>query len=189
MIKTFKFEIGNNKKVTDVKYIVENNYLIVEADVEDDFDPKDGDFCKSSNGLVFIYNGLKANGYLGAYVSENIDGGITYKEHQVFKYNGCKYATDDEILLFLEKIERETKLRWNSLTNKLEKYKWRANIGDAYYSFDIYSGLTHMNIESDSIFDKTMYSIGNYFKTPEMANKAMEKVINFLVKETDFDDE
>lgn len=97
MKKTYRYRLPQNKEVicTDVR--VENGEILVDVELEEKFEPKDGDFLVSGHGCTFIYSDMKAkdkftySSYCGDY---RICGGISieFSNNWTLK-KGCRFAT------------------------------------------------------------------------------------------------
>lgn len=168
---------GENGTVKNAR--IENGQLIVEVEFEEKFEPKDGDFCVSNNGYVFIlksvyisshfekcascYYGIDANGYLDYNLNYTIDDG--------------RFATPEEKADFLERLEKEYKKRWNAKTKKLEDIRWRADKkGLYYYLVAGENPVVHGCIDIGISCDNVRYEKGNYFRTREAAQKVADQI-------------
>lgn len=146
--------------------------------LEDIFNPKDGDFLVIDDS-VFIYNGKQTKSTYGAYIgvldSGKIEEGLT--EDRWTEKDGCRFASKKEKSAFLSRLERECHKRWNPETKKLESIRWRAKKGEEFHCISLCPDMDICKYR-DSYDDvcNEMYEFGNYFRTPEDANKVYERV-------------
>ena len=72
-----------------------------------------------------------------------------------------------ELILIDEKLELEDFVKY--VNQKYRKPKrWRAEIGEHYYSIDFDRSIIDM-VENEDDIDNTVYTLGNYFETKEEA--------------------
>lgn len=128
MKKIYRNRLPKDKEVKNTNVRVENGEVVVEVELKDKFEPKDGDFLAIDGG-IFIYNPnseaihIGLNGYYaGMCSSKNIyiykngedDGfGSIYNE-------GLRYATPEEKSAFLERLEKVYGKKWNAEKKCLE---------------------------------------------------------------------
>lgn len=179
MKRTYVNRLPKNEEVKNTNVRVENGELIVEVEFEDKFEPKDGDFCVTKNGCIFIYNSnykLRSNALLGYYVGIDCYNDITINEDDRFGFSDVvRRATEKEKSSFLERLEKECHKRWNPETKKLEDTRWRAGMHGPYYyiiGFDNIVGTTDARIACDD----DRYATNNYFKTREAAEKVADQI-------------
>ncbi len=80
----------------------------------------------------------------------------------------------EELKRGLEELEMQIKeLKQNGIEENCKR--WRAN-QDERYCFISSSGQVNYTVEISDGLDKALYEIGNYFKTKEEAEKAVEKI-------------
>lgn len=187
MKKKYRNRLPKDAEVKGYIAHVENGEIIVEVELKDRFQPKDGDFCVSSLGHVFIYSDKKAeyDNYYCCYCGMH-DGGeiLTYFSNYWTNKIGCRFATPKEKADFLKRLEKEYHLRWNAETKKLEPIRWRAEFGENYFvvtnSKERNSFIVKEKRECSSIFDEENYQLNNYFRTPEAAQKVADQIINIF---------
>lgn len=136
MKKTYKYQLPQNKEVKSFNTKIENGNLLVEVELGEKFEPKDGDFLVSSQGKVFIYCDKRTlyNDSYCCYCAEYFSGsGIIIESSRYSGYwirkAGCRYATEQEKAKFLERLEKEYHKRWNAETKQLEDIRWRPKEG------------------------------------------------------------
>lgn len=71
--------------------------------------------------------------------------------------------------------------RWNEETKQLEDIRWRAGQLCEYYSID-FNYTIKRYVESFSIEDFKRYTNGNYFRTPEAAQKVADQIKDIFKK-------
>lgn len=181
MKRTYVNRLPKNEEVKNTDVKIENGKLIVEVEFEDKFQPKDGDFCATDNGCIFIYNAnykLSSNYLLGYYVGIDCYNDITINEDNRFGFsNEVRRATPEEKVAFLARLEKECGKRWNAETKELEDIRWRAKKGGKYYRVTT-SGVFEVEeceetCSAISFFD---YSCGNYFRLREAAKKVADQI-------------
>lgn len=180
MKKKYRNRLPKDAEVKGYIAHVENGEIIVEVELKDRFQPKDGDFCVSSLGNVFIYcvkELLSSDLYCGCYCVFCSEEGqiITCYTKLHTKKDGCRYATPEEKDDFLKRLETEERLRWNADTKKLEPIRWRAERNGIYWFIDPH-GWGNRTVDIRSNYDNDMYEIGNYFRTPEAAQKVADQI-------------
>lgn len=179
MKRTYVNRLPKNEEVKNTNVRVENGELIVEVEFEDKFEPKDGDFCATDNGCIFIYNSnykLRSNYLLGYYVGIDCYNDITINEDNRFGFsNEVRCATPEEKAAFLSRLEKECGKRWNPVTKNLEDIRWRAKKGETYFYVDN-CALVTTHGETFDMIDNLRYELGNYFRYYESAQKVAGQI-------------
>lgn len=177
MKKTYRFTLPQNKEVEKTNIRIENCEVFVDVELKDKFNPKKGDFCVSDTGFIFVvrntYNvgkQMRAFSYIGE--SDN-NKEIFY--NLTYTINNGRFATTEEKSSFLERLEKECGKQWNPETKQLEDIKWRAKNGEGYYTVN---GLLDVVSEFAGAcpHEDVLYERGNYFRTPEAAQKVAEQI-------------
>ena len=173
MEKIYKFE---NAKVS----VDENNNVTVI--VNEPYQPKDGEIVmfEDRNDSVFIY---RKNEYdlATAYYAALCHGDILFyndPEHHMLRSRNCKEmvpASEESKQLLFDALKKQN-LMWDPI--KRELVRWRAEKNKAYYAI-ISTGVTS-KIDTYDTDDEFRFTYGNYFPTPELANKAWEEVFNLF---------
>lgn len=170
-MKTFEFENAS------VKY--KNGKLIVKVD--DDYVPKDGDFCSFAEtpNVIFIYKA--SNTKVGvAYYAACIDNNhINFSNHHPYYGFRTTYkivpASDDQIKIITDKL-KDKNLAWNSIVKKV--VNWHAPYGEYYYF------VSDRGVEAaqdlSGMDDAQRYAFGNYFSSKEMANDVWTRFVDVL---------
>ena len=165
------------------KAIVKDRSVVFEKE-EKEF--KDGDVLVSvRNGHrynAFIYESTSEMGSHFYYVGLDACNQISISTPQNHIWSNCElaHATEEEKQLLLDKM-KEQGLRWNAEEKRVEKIRWRANIGERYYFLD--RGLVEVDIsECNDILDKKFWSTFNYFRTKEQAQEGAKRIKEALYK-------
>lgn len=164
---------------------VENGEIIVEVELKDRFQPKDGDFLKNKCGKVFIYNGLRGEySQFGAYCGTTIEDVIkVYKGKGVCAWadkEGCSFATQEEKSAFLERLEKEFHKRWNAEKKCLEDIRWRAKKHEYYFYVNTNTICVCSTDDAGDVASELRYQNNNYFRTNEAAQKVADQIINIF---------
>lgn len=164
MKKVYKNRLPKNTEVSNIDTEVVNGEVVVKIELEEKFNPKDGDFLVSSDGNVFIYTGLSTPISYGAYcgVNSNDDIDICHPLSSGWTpREGCRFATPREKSTFLKRLESEKYFRWDSKSKELVTTRWRAYDGESYYYIDS-GGNVRMGTEWHTSDDNKRYEAGNY---------------------------
>lgn len=70
---------------------------------------------------------------------------------------------------------KEQGLKWNAKEKRIEKIRWRAEVGREYYSIDTDIEVCKL-FEDNEECDKTLYDALNYFHTEDQAEEAAKRV-------------
>jgi hypothetical protein len=97
--------------------------------------------------------------------------------------DGCmtvpfELATDEEKALLFSALDKEG-YQWNAELKKVEKKRWRAELGKAYWTFNS-SGI-FQSFDACSSMDDKRYNNGFYFQTSKQSQSAFEKVKELLL--------
>lgn len=91
-----------------------------------------------------------------------------------------RLATEEEKQRLFDKM-KEQGLRWNAEEKKVEKIRWRANLGEEYHYIDS-RGNVIVDYDLGDIICGERLKFGNYFCTRKQAEKAAEAVRETLRK-------
>ena len=94
--------------------------------------------------------------------------------------NKFRLATEDEKQALFDKMKAQG-LRWNAEKKKVEKIRWRADVGVKYYFVDSLLDVLYIKECWSSLCNKH-YSARNYFRTEEQAEEAAKRVKETLRK-------
>ena len=185
-------KLPENKVAENILVKTENGQIIVNYDLKNIFNPKDGDFLVDMLGNVFICKICDViNPYHGCYCGEYEDYTIcvTVSSNWVAK-EGCRYATESEKQdryatesekqEFLEKL-KEAGYTWNAEKKCLEEYVWKPKRDEEYFFIGIDLKI-YSNHYYDTYIDYLLIPIGNYFQTKEQAEKKAKELREVLKK-------
>lgn len=181
MKKKYVNNLPNGKEVIGTEVSVEDGKLVVEIEFKEEFKPKDGDFCVTKNGCIFIYNEnyKLISDYLGYYVGVDSCNGITINTDNRFGFsNDVRSATEKEKSAFLERLEKECNKKWNAEKKQLEDIRWRPKKGDKYFFIDC-DGIIECTINLAAV-DSFRIENNNCFKTEEAAQPYADKFKEIL---------
>lgn len=101
--------------------------------------------------------------------------GILLLEMNAYYNNGyVTAASESEKKELFDKLAEVGK-RWNPETNKLENVRWRAKHGNKFFVVsDLLEVLCYKDYRGST--DNTFYKLGNYFRTPESAQKVADQI-------------
>lgn len=175
MKKTYKNTLPKNMEVKSINIRIENGEVLVDVELKDEFEPKDGDFLVSSSGNIFIYKAYTCLGY-GAYCGIDTCNTIVcnYTTPAWTCKQGCRFATSEEKAAFLARLEKECGKKWNEETKELEDIRWRANLGEKYWYISDTSVLEDNELAAND--DDVRYKNKNYFRTPDTAQKVADQI-------------
>lgn len=117
MNKTYKYTLPKGMEVEKTNVRVENGQILVDVELKEKFDPKDGDFLMGElTEAVIIYKSTNIDGGVVSYT-----GGTLVKNTHISLRTDCgwgytesyRYATEEEKSAFLERLEKELHKRWN----------------------------------------------------------------------------
>ena len=74
---------------------------------------------------------------------------------------------------------KEQGLKWNAEEKRVEKLRWRADVGVKYYFVDSLLDVLHIKECWSSLCNKH-YSARNYFRTEEQAEEAAKRIKEVL---------
>lgn len=164
------------------KAVVKDGSVVFERE-EQKF--KDGDILALADYInyscPFIYKGTGIKGFHQFYVGVNCVGRIVISDGgKRWGAGTLRYATDEEKQLLFDKM-KEQGLRWNAEEKRIEKIRWRAEKGEAYYRVD-FVGNVFCEIDKRTSIDNVLYDTLNYFHTREQAEEAARRVKETLRK-------
>ena len=112
------------------------------------------------------------------YLSLN-DGILFYLKQNI---KSVRHATEEEIAKFNKEFAEQKQLRWDEKELKFKEYRWRAEINIKYWFItEVWTIASSIDLHDD--VDNNCYDTRNYFKTEELAKKALAKlVVNMLFK-------
>lgn len=149
-----------------------------EVNVEEKFQPKDGDIIAFGKNLYNLAVGIFHRFDDGDYTHEDYVtlscNGIHFNEGDWFTENMRPATVEDKQRLF-NALAKEGK-RWNADKKCIEDLpRWRAKENETYYFIGIDVEVMD-NIEYGYSVDDACYSAGNYFKTREAAERVVRQI-------------
>lgn len=158
--------------------VVEGDVVLIERE-EQDF--KDGDIIAKNKAVAILKGGFN-NGVFRDYACLNFDGKVLISNDTEWSTlpAGWHIATEEERQLLFDKMA-EQGLRWNAEEKRVEKIRWRAEIGEFYYTLGVHLNVCKETEENFGKDDKAFRS-GIYFRTYKQAKKATEVVKEALKK-------
>lgn len=169
MKRKYVNRLPKGAEVTGFNAYVENGEIIVNVELKEKLNPKDGDFLVSSKGGVFIYSDKESEipslycCYCGEHRS-HLGIRTTFSDNWTEK-NGCRFATPEEKDAFIIRLEKEC----------LEDIRWRAAVFEEFCYVDSHGDVCHRTDDLDDC-SNNFYDIGNYFRTEEAAQKAANQI-------------
>lgn len=177
MKKKYRNRLPKGAEIKGYIAHVSDGEIIVEVELKDKFEPKDGDFLIDADGDIFICSNAytQNSNFYSCYCGTHHG-----KIRAAFCYNwvdkeGCRFATPEEKADFLKRLETEEHQRWNAETKKLEPIRWRADKGATYYYVDERGNVLACG-DTHGCADDWRYFFGNYFRTREAAYPYAEKM-------------
>ena len=184
MRKKLSIDLPKRKDAKNVSYKVIDGKIEVSYDLEDKFEPKDGDFCVTGNGCIFICNTSYTIGDIfGFYVGISAYNEIIFNKDDKTGFGGAKrLATKQEKSAFFERLKNECGKTWNAEKKCLEDV-YVPKFGDIVkvtfndincfkrnYMICIYPDKP--NIPDDDFFDIAFIDMmGNYIDTEKGSNR------------------
>lgn len=188
MKKKYRNKLPKGVEVKGYIAHVDNGEIVVEVELKDRFQPKDGDFLYCNSGesfAIFIYKDVErkddiAGCYCGIQCFRdnnncyNIYGSVCYAH-----ISNSRYATKAEKDNLLTALEKECNKRWNAEKKCLEDIRWRAQKGEVYYCLNSW-GEVIASIERNTKVDNDRHEIGNYFQTEVAIKPYADQIINIF---------
>lgn len=165
-----KFNAGDMCAIPDgCKATIKDGIVIFEKDFED------GDVLHSvHDDLMLIYKEGSS--------SESFSSHFNTAHNYNFGWNihSFRHATEEEKQLLFKKM-KEQGLKWNAEEKRVEKIRWRAGVGEKYFTTTIYGQIFNF-YERNGEYDDTHYDAYAYFHTEEQAEEAAKRVKETLRK-------
>lgn len=183
MNKTYKYTLPKGMEVKKTNVRVENGQILVDVELKEKFDPKDGDFIYYKSGdsnATFIckYDAMDKK-IIGCYAALQLVNKDTYWNFSSKKYaekRMCRFATPEEKSVFLERIEKELHKRWNPETKQLEDIRWKPKDGELYCFVNALGEVKGTTYSDTYDFDKKRVEICNCFRTKEAAKPYADQI-------------
>lgn len=126
--------------------------------------------CSAYSGTMVIFKEKEKDGSRYFYSHYNTDR----SSNKDWNSTAFRHATEEEKQLLFDKM-KEQGLKWNAEEKRVEKLRWRADVGVKYYFIN--SSLKVMKIEECwSVLCSEHYSASNYFIAKEQAEEAAKRV-------------
>ena len=166
-----ELQCGDTIAIPDgCKAIIEDDLITIIEEKQEEF--KEGDILHSINtNRMLIFKKYRENSkllfsdYFNNARGSNSDDWFT---------NKFRLATEDEKQALFDKMKAQG-LRWNAEEKKVEKIRWRADVGVKYYFVDSLLDVLYIKECWSSLCNKH-YSARNYFRTEEQAEEAAKRV-------------
>lgn len=100
----------------------------------------------------------------------------------IFIYD-CAFDKFENIedYILIDDQEKSDLEKFIDYVNKKYRKRWRAKIGDCYYSIS-QRNLVFCSKEEERMLDTDLYNLGNYFKTEEEAERVILELDKFWAK-------
>lgn len=164
---------------------VVTRYEKPEVNVEEKFQPKDGDilYGNSLTENIVIYKGTNERGAILSYAVMTTFLGVD--KVSVFQTPSTGYgltkdyirpATEAEKLRLFDALAKEGK-RWNAEKKQIENLpRWRALPSENYYCISSELIIIDCQTEIGHVLDDNRYNACNYFKTREAAERVAKQI-------------
>jgi hypothetical protein len=178
-----KFNAGDMCAIPEgCKATIKDGVVIFEKEESKEQEFKRGDVIVSKmNEILLVDVHCFENHILRSFVHIKQDGTLfnssysLWNEHYVWRL-----ATEEEKQLLFDKM-KEQGLKWNAEKKRVEKLRWRADVGVKYYFVDSLLDVLHIKECWSSLCNKH-YSARNYFRTEEQAEEAAKRIKEVLFK-------
>lgn len=143
---------------------------------------KRGDVIVSKkNEILLVDVHCFENRILRSFVHIQQDGTLFNSSYSLWnELHTWRLATEKEKQELFDKM-KEQGLRWNAEEKKVEKIRWRADVGEKYYFIDSSLDVLHIEEYWRNLCNEH-YSAYNYFRTKEQAEEAAKCVKETLRK-------
>lgn len=172
-----KLKAGDSLNIPEgCKAVIKDNVVVFEKEEKEELrEFKDGDVLHSiCDHEVLIFKKNTDSEYFSSHY--NYSG----KDNNAWLIDAFRHATEEEKQLLFDKM-KEQGLKWNAEEKKVEKIRWRADVGKDYYFIDV--DLIVKSIDDTySTFDYKLWDALNYFRTQEQATEVARRVKETLRK-------
>lgn len=187
MKKTYVNKLPKGIEVETTEVQVKNGELTVRVYFKNSFNPKFGDIVKVILDDV-NNNSYKRNYMICIYPNKNFSETNEFFNPPFLSLNGrlvlddtggSKYcisiipASESEKQELFDKLAEVGK-RWNPETKQLEDVRWRAKFAEQYFTIRNMYVISYK--ECNTTEDRELYKLGNYFRTPEAAQKVADQI-------------
>ena len=171
-----KFNAGDMCAIPDgCKAIIKDGVVIFEKEERKEQEFKDGDvLCSFYNDTVLIFKDVNKcdRDYFDSHYNNKGFGDKRWCRESF------RHATEEEKQLLFDKM-KEQGLKWNAEEKRVEKLRWRADVGVKYYFVDSLLDVLYIKECWSSLCNKH-YSARNYFRTEEQAEEAAKRIKEVL---------
>ena len=167
-----KFNAKDTVRIPDgCKAIIKDGVVIFEKEESKEQEFKDGDVLHSEySSTILIFKEMCEDNSRWFYSHYNTDNSGNKGWNKV----AFRHATEEEKQQLFD-LMKEQGLKWNAKEKRIEKIRWRAEVGREYYSIDTDIEVCKF-FEDNEECDKTLYDALNYFRTKEKAEVAAKRV-------------
>lgn len=176
-----KFNAGDMCAIPDgCKATIKDGVIIFEKEESKEQEFKRGDVIVSKmNEILLVDVHCFENRILRSFVHIQQDGIFLNSSYSLWnERHTWRHATEEEKQLLFDKM-KEQGLKWNAEEKKVEKIRWRAGVGEKYFTTTIY-GQIYNFYERNGKYDDTLYDAYVYFHTEEQAEEAARRVKEVL---------
>ena len=181
-----KVELQNGDRIIipeGCKAQINGNEVVIEKEEKSE-DFKRGDILVSlSNEIILVDDYDFKGGHLYSFVHVDRSGQLSKEPYfQWNEWHDWRLATDEEKQLLFDKM-KEQGLRWNAEEKRVEKIRWRANVGEGYY-FIATTGVVYKSVVQSgyALTSLERYNFFNHFRTEEQSREAAKRVEEVLRK-------
>lgn len=153
---------------------INGNEVVVEKEEKSE-DFKRGDILVSlSNEIILVDDYDFKEGHLYSFVHVDRSGQLSKEPYfQWNEWHDWRLATEEEKQLLFDKM-KEQGLKWNAEEKRVEKIRWRAKKGEAYYRLG-FGDVVFREIDARTNTDNMFYNTLNYFRTEEQTREAIKR--------------
>lgn len=183
MKKDFNIILPEGVKITDIQSTISENGTVatITMCMEEEYVPKNGDFIRIVGNIQDYIAIYKVSSYVNQRQNKLSFHALLGKTSDKLVINdwifsrGVFPATTDEIRKLEEALAEKGK-RWNAEKKCIEDLpRWRADLNEAYFFITANCNIMETK-DYNCYLDGERYNAGNYFKTKEAAEKAVEKI-------------
>ena len=176
-----KFNAGDMCAIPDgCKATIKDGVIIFEKEESKEQEFKRGDVIVSKiNEILLVYVHCFENRILRSFVHIQQDGIFINSSYSLWnERHTWRHATEEEKQLLFDKM-KEQGLKWNAEEKRVEKLRWRADVGVKYYFVNSLLDVLYIKECRSSLCNKH-YSASNYFRTEEQAEEAAKRIKEVL---------
>ena len=184
-----KLQCGDTINIPEgCKATIKNGSVVFEKEEQKDKNFKDGDVVvpvlDGHRVYAFIYKSTDTEGFHSFYVGLDTCGKLIISESPDVRWcdNDLSHATKEEkdVLFYSMK---EKGLQWNAEDKRVEKIRWRADIGEYYYFVATTGVICKAEVKSEEINTcNSRYNFFNQFRTEEQAKEGARRMKEALRK-------